>query len=143
MTMKAGLYYVGDLCYVVRKGDWDYVLEHILSHNEFPEGEFDSEGLGTRFASYDTQWGDGTYYDQVGREYSVDAGIIGCISMDYVNSKIEDGCNDMYLEGGQIVEFPENFITYKQGSKIVIGDVEIETDADYEEDDEGYEDETY
>ena len=137
MTMPAGKYYVGDLCYVLHDS-WNEVCDHIVSDHTRGDGEFVMED-GRRFASYGTKWGDGGYFDQYGREYSVDAGIIGCISVE----DIDDGQRALAEEvgarfGGQIIVFDKPFETSEIHGKIWIGEIWIDTDPSYEDLDEGY-----
>lgn len=142
MTMPAGKYYVGDLCYVMHP-EWDEACDLFFAgRNDHGcnDGEFTLKD-GRRFASFGTLWGDGTYYDQFGHSFGVDAGLIGCI-------KVEDIRDDTYsnlLDLGAIIEFKEPFEV--SGGKrsegwdgmIKIGFLEIATG--YEEEEEVYEDE--
>ena len=81
--MKAGTYYVGDLCYVLHER-WDEVCELIIEGNRCLDGEFNLKD-GTRFAIYGTAYGDGNYFDQNGKSYDVDAGSIGCVLLDNID----------------------------------------------------------
>lgn len=142
MTMPAGKYYVGDLCYVMHP-EWDEACDLFFAGRDdhgCNDGEFTLKD-GRRFASFGTLWGDGTYYDQFGHSFGVDAGLIGCI-------KVEDIRDDTYnnlLDLGAIIEFKEPFEV--SGGKrsegwdgmIKIGFLEIATG--YEEEEEVYEDE--
>jgi len=106
MTMPAGKYYVGDLCYVMHEC-WDEVcglfFEGRTDHG-CNEGEFNLKD-GRRFVSYNTKWGDGSYYDESGNEYGVDAGLIGCIRLDDI-----DFTNDQnQINGGNVIEFRTDF----------------------------------
>jgi hypothetical protein len=80
--MKAGEYYVGDLCYVFSEDQWSEVCSLMFPDNHHGE---DQEGVftlkdGTEFAIFGTLWGDGGYYDnQTTQEYCVDSGTIGCV----------------------------------------------------------------
>ena len=75
--MKAGKYYVGDLCYVL--GDrWTEVCDLIIVGHKCLDGEFELAD-GTKFAIYGTAYGDGHYLDQKGNGYPVDSGTIGCV----------------------------------------------------------------
>jgi len=130
MTMPAGKYYVGDLCYVI--GDeWQQVCSLIIQGEKLVDGEFELPD-GRKFAIYSTRWGDGEYYDQYGHTYSVDAGSIGCILM----SDIRANKYDNLLDLGAILEFTEPFETGSQGGQLKFGHVIIETDANYDEDEE-------
>jgi hypothetical protein len=120
--MKSGTYYIGDLCYVMH-GEWNEVCNLTIVGNKVLDGEFNLAD-GRRFATFTTQWGDGTYQDQQGREYSVDAGLIGCIALENIDLTNPDNS----VTGGQIVEFVQAFSTWSAGGEIRIGNVLIDTD---------------
>jgi hypothetical protein len=122
--MPAGKYWVGDLCYVLDH-EWDEVCDKMFSTPD-GSGEFQLND-GRKFAVYGTKWGDGSYEDNYGRIYHVDAGSIGIISakdIGYHNMK------EGPVSGGNLVDFPEPFATYggRKNGKIVFGPVTIETD---------------
>lgn len=129
MTMPAGRYYVGDLCYVMEDAEWDEFCAITISGFQTLDGEFEFED-GRRFASYGTAWGDGVYRSNIGTEHSVDAGLIGCIRIQDIRaSKYED------LESlGAIVDFDHEFDTTAHRGRLQFGHVVIETD-DVEADD--------
>ena len=137
MTMPAGKYYVGDLCYVLHDS-WDQFCDITIQHPKVLNGEFSFKD-GRRFATYCTKWGDGSYEDQFGRDYSVDAGLIGCISIE----DIDDGQRALAEAvgprfGGQIMEFAESFECYERDGKIHFGEIVIDTDPSYDDIEEGY-----
>ena len=119
--MKSGTYYIGDLCYVMHDR-WDEFCNLTIVGNKVLDGEFNLSD-GTRFATFTTQWGDGTYKDELGNEYPVDAGLIGCIRVEDIAP--EDLAN---LESGRVVEFVQAFSTWSAGGEIRIGNVLIDTD---------------
>ena len=129
MTMPAGKYYVGDLCYVMDHDDWHQVCARTIQGEKIVDGEFELSN-GRRFAIYGTAYGDGEYYDQYGHTYSVDAGSIGCILMSDIRA------NKYYnlLDLGAILEFAEPFETGSQGGQLKFGHVLIDTDPVYDED---------
>ena len=131
MTMPAGKYYVGDLCYVMDSDEWQQVCSIIIKDNQCLDGEFELSD-GRWFAIYGTAYGDGAYYDQYGHTYSVDAGSIGCILM----SDIRANKYDNLLDLGAILEFAEPFETGSQGGQIEVGHVIIDTDPACNEDEE-------
>ena len=133
--MRAGKYYVGDLCYVMNDV-WDEVVDLIFTKDGRPlNGEFNLKD-GRRFAIYTTAYGDGTYYDGEGGRYFVDAGVIGCIAMDNIDTSNER--ND--VDGGNVIVFKEDFNTSSDGENITFGNVTILTgDHDEEPADEEYE----
>jgi hypothetical protein len=127
--MKAGKYYIGDLCYVMHP-EWDEFCSLTINGHNVLDGEFNLKD-GRRFATFTTKWGDGTYKDEQGRSYGVDAGLIGCIAVDDITpSELEN------LKDGQVVEFVQDFSTFSAGGIIRIGSVCIDTDFEEEEDDD-------
>lgn len=127
--MKAGNYWVGDLCYVL-DDEWDEVCALTIEENECLTGEFELSD-GRRFAMYQTMYGDGTYSDQFGNKYSVDSGTIGCIFID----DIKPGT---ILIQGAVHAFPRNFETSCKDAVIRIGHVVIDTDEDIEPEIDGW-----
>ena len=125
--MKAGTYYVGDLCYVLHD-EWDEVCELIIKDGVCLDGEFTLKD-GRRFAMYGTAYGDGTYLDQSGNEYGVDAGSIGCILLSDINLDAEGN----FLTGGNIVPFESDFHTDEEDGRIMFGSLIIDTDPVYDE----------
>ena len=82
---------------------------------------------GRKFATLNTAYGDGCYFDQRRREYGVDAGGIGCIRVEDIDfvSPLEWGSNDM--EGGQVIEFQYDFSVWKENGVLHFGEVAIDT----------------
>jgi len=72
--LKPGKYYIGDICYVLRDDIYDDVWGKKYEYND---GVYKVEGI--EFAVAGTAYGDGTYEGSDGREYSVDAGVIGVV----------------------------------------------------------------
>jgi hypothetical protein len=125
--MKAGKYYIGDLCYVMHP-EWDEFCSLTISGNNVLDGEFNLKD-GRRFAIYNTMYGDGTYHDQQGKEYWVDSGSIGCILLDDIKlSNIQNN-----LRGGAIHKFDTSFYTGEMDGKIMFHKVSIDTDDMVEE----------
>ena len=127
----AGFYYVGDLCYYLQDDEWDV----LLTVSNIKDGIYRLPD-GRVFAWYGTAWGDGEYYDQYGRQYGVDSGTIGLIQV-----PPETGSP----RGGQVIEFRQPFTTNgtdedcrKSGQDGVIrfGPVKIDTNPEYEENEE-------
>jgi hypothetical protein len=131
--MRSGTYYVGDLCYVMHP-QWDEVCDLMFATggNSVLDGEFNLAN-GIRFSLHSTAYGDGTYQDQQGRDYPVDAGLIGCI-------RVEDVVDpEAWLAGMQTVEFDQTFeLQYDEGvikfvsvnGKVLLA---IDTDPVYDE----------
>lgn len=128
MTMPAGLYYIGDLCYVMHD-EWDEVCDILFADSEdniIPEGEFRLKD-GRRFALYSTAHGDGTFKDNEGNSYSVDAGGIGCIRIEDIRQTPEN-----FINGGVALTFLQPFETGSDGSTLTFGHISINTNPDYD-----------
>jgi len=131
--MQPGTYYIGDLCYVMH-GEWDEFCSLTIVGDKVLDGEFNLKD-GRRFATFTTKWGDGNYFDQNGKSYDVDAGLIGCIRL----ADIDLTNPENSVIGGNIVEFVQPFSTFSAGGEIRIGNVLINTDpAEVEEEEECY-----
>lgn len=131
--MPAGSYYVGDLCYVMNDEEWEQVCDLTINGNTCVSGEFTLPD-GRRFAMYNTAWGDGVYTDQTGNEYSVDSGSIGCIKFDDIKTKKYENIESL----GTIHEFDSDFDTMYGDGMIHIGHIAIDTDPDYDEEEDEY-----
>lgn len=108
--MRPGTYYVGDLCYVMHP-QWKEVCNLMFATDGggVLNGEFNLAN-GVRFAVSSTAYGDGTYQDRQGRNYPVDAGLIGCIRVEDVYDP------EWWLEGVNVIEFERPFqIVYDEG----------------------------
>ena len=132
MTMPAGRYYIGDLCYVMHN-EWTEFCELTMPNNQCLDGEFQLAD-GRRFATYGTAYGDGTYQSNISTSHSVDAGLIGCI-------RVEDIRDDTYEDIerlGAIVEFDAPFEVSEHHGSIRFGHVHIETAGSLETEDYEY-----
>lgn len=124
MTMPAGRYYIGDLCYVMHP-EWDECVELFFPPNgpaRGVEGEFTLRD-GRRFASFGTAYGDGTYSSNLCTVHLVDSGSIGCIRVD----DIRDDTNNNLQALGAIWEFKEPFEVSASAGVLRFGDIEIDT----------------
>ena len=140
MTMPAGTYYVGDLCYVLCEDrDWSSVCESMFSSeygNPTP-GEYTLPD-GRRYAIQGTAHGDGSYMDTInGGGYPVDSGTIGCI---LVSDLTDTDHPSFWIDGGNIIEFDAPFNVYASNGVIHFGNkVAIDTDpTDNFDDEEGF-----
>ena len=129
----AGAYYVGDLCYVIPDALWDDVCNLIIIDDQVLDGEFELKGQ--KFAIYSTAYGDGVYRDQLQREYPVDAGSIGCISVESLAALGADTSNVIENELGQIIEFDRSFTCYYDDGTIRFGQIAIATGDLYDDED--------
>ncbi len=109
--MRPGKYLVGDLCYVMHP-QWTEVCDLMFATDGSGvlDGEFNLAN-GVRFSVQSTAYGDGTYFDEEGRKYPVDAGLIGCIRVEDVQDP------ESWMEGMNEVEFAYPFtIMYDLGT---------------------------
>lgn len=131
MTMPAGWYYIGDLCYVMHD-EWNEVCDLFFppGPHDVPEvqGEFVLAD-GRRFASFGTAYGDGTYRSNIDTDHSVDSGSIGCILV----SDIRDTTYGNIERLGAVVNFDQPFEVSKDAGLLKFGHVMIETNAEYDE----------
>ncbi len=133
ISMPAGTYYVGDLCYVMDDDSWDEVcnLTFDTMSGESLEGGFTLSNQ-KPFVMFGTAYGDGEYNDQFGRKYPVDSGTIGCMLVVHAT---KDGLN-----GGQIIKFHEPFECSKKGGTLFFGPIIINTDDELDYDGEVFDD---
>lgn len=127
-VFPAGHYYIGDPCHLksmtepdsrwLRFVDWCYELDKNHSARIGKWGR-----PGRHIAVANTAYGDGTYLDNLGAKYKVDAGIIACLE-----SLDEPEANHCFTEPFEVdLETPSLFI---------FGDVTIDTrDSEPDEDD--------
>lgn len=124
--IPAGTYYLGDPCYAVPDSEWGSLLDSTDCFGN-PEG-FLSDG--TRVVAFGTYYGDGEYYDQFGRDYGVDAGLIGLIPW-----------NDAFAGvGGHKVEFDRDVFADEDHGILTFGNIVIDTVGSDDEEEEQDED---
>jgi hypothetical protein len=129
MTMPAGRYYIGDLCYVMHD-EWNEVCDLFFSASSFPgqaEGEFTLKD-GRRFASFGTAYGDGEYSSNIGTTHGVDSGSIGCIRVEDIRDTTYSDIERL----GAIVTFDQPFEVSNDHGLLKFGSVHIETAGSYE-----------
>ena len=92
VTLPAGDYYIGDLCYVLG----DKVYDGVFGGFDYDSGLYTETKSGLSFLVASTAYGDGLYVSNDGKEFGVDAGIIGICPVALMAK--DDG-------GGHIYEF--------------------------------------
>lgn len=137
--MKAGRYYIGDLCYVL-DGDKDHSIWDEVCDITFDvcgnsiDGEHQLKD-GRKFGMCRTMYGDGCYHSNTGVEHGVDSGTIGCILVDDIPLQNR---NELDMQRcGNIVVFDKDFEVYRTNDgRIVFGSYVVYTgdDDDYDED---------
>jgi hypothetical protein len=132
VTLQSGQYFIGDPCYAIPHDfDREYWGDALNT-----SGYFSKQGVyhinGFPFIGYYTYYGDGSYLGTDGHHYSVDSGLIGAVSMEFVKSII---FNYDYLHLGTVVDFSEPFECYAtDDGKIHIGHIMIDTNPSEEGD---------
>lgn len=130
VTLPAGQYYIGDLCYVIN--DNDNVWMKFLNESYWPlqsdticGGQIVLNGVFGFAAS--TAFGDGYFSDNEGIRYPVDAGMIGVIPLD--DEKMIEYVVTNHM--GNIVTFEEPFDCFRdEYGTFFVGDIEIVTGDD-------------
>jgi hypothetical protein len=117
-TLKAGKYYVGDPCYIFDKS-WDKIIQDtscFTNDIQFIEGEQVLIG--------GTAYGDGSYVDNNGFEYGVDAGVIGILPVSLFDlDRRYDGEKML----GNIITFDNDFEATIENGIFDFGDIHINT----------------
>lgn len=75
-------FYIGDICYVLD----DEIYSGVWGAAEYEDGEYTTPS-GHKFAVASTAYGDGSYNDQDGNEYGVDAGVIGIVPWELLETQ--------------------------------------------------------
>lgn len=125
MTMPAGKYYIGDLCYVMHD-EWDEFCSITIDGHDCKDGEF-TLADGRRFATYGTAYGDGCYPCTDGSQLGVDAGLIGCIRVEDISEQMTVA---QIKSVGTIVEFAQPFNTNEHKGIIQFGHILVDTAGD-------------
>lgn len=125
IKMKAGTYYIGDNCYVLDEKyleDFDWVDDFC---NYIDDGLVKVKGLDV--VTFGTMYGDGEYESNIGFDFPVDAGIIGCTP-----AELWKGVGEPF--GCLKVEFKEDFTCEENKGVLLFGHIVIDTaEEDYEE----------
>jgi len=131
MLESAKGFYIGDVCYVLG----DRVYHGVWGANGYEDGEWTDPETGLSFAVAGTAYGDGTYYDSCGNEFSVDAGVIGVVPLELVEKV--DG-----LELGLVLMGTTATFEAEGGRFIIcVGNECVEINTGEEEEEEWYSEE--
>lgn len=127
--MKAGLYWVGDPCYVLDKDNgWDW--GKVLDQTDYFSGDscvITAKEKVYQVCVYNTAHGDGVYFGSDGKDYSVDAGLIGIIPINALPSiKGKYGDGDA-VDNGHLKLFSEDFSCQNESGLMTFGDILIDT----------------
>lgn len=121
MEFPAGRYWIGDLCYVIRDEWKEFCAKVFGNHDQENVGKIElDDGTVTWF--HFTAYGDGTYFDQFGNMYGVDAGLIGIIAVHDIKDHSQN-----YIGGGNLHTFDAPFTVNYVDSTFYFDDVRIYT----------------
>lgn len=137
--MKAGEYYIGDLCYVMNDEEWSEMCDLFFEGQDnhgCNEGVFTLKD-GRVFACYNTNHGDGSYNTNIGGNCCVDSGSIGCILKSDIKTNKYDHIHDLGIFHTFDTDFETEFYMmeeydpeedYKYTDKVLcFGNVEVYT----------------
>jgi hypothetical protein len=93
-TLAPGKYYIGDLSYALD----DDIYHGVFGANDYEMGLYTENNSQLSFLIAETAYGDGVYEGSDGKEFSVDAGIIGICHEDLIE---QDG------DGGHMYTFQQ------------------------------------
>lgn len=129
MRLPAGSYFISDPCYIIRDEQYDRLLKETDYFGyQLPDrgNIFIDSVTKLPFAVFSTAYGDGSYFDESGFEYGVDAGCISCVPVAMV-----DGHPDSYAYIN-LVTFDSPFEVGYNNGVIKFGHIIIETSPSYE-----------
>ena len=125
ILMPAGQYYIGDLCYVLKK-EWDECCDLFFAGRNDSgcnEGKFTLKD-GRTFVNFNTAYGDGYYHTSADQGLGVDSGSIGCI---LVSDLSVEQTPEHMAKCGILVTFPEDFYCYSDRGDMTFGRVDVLT----------------
>jgi hypothetical protein len=110
-TLPAGRYFIGDLCYAMKKS----IYQGVFGDTGYASGHY--KIVAGEFMVGRTAYGDGSYMGSNDFEYGVDAAIIGIASMSVCNPEEEvyGGTLHTFTEPVECV-FRNGLFTFKSGS---------------------------
>lgn len=125
-------FYVGDICYALD----DIIYHGVWGKADYTDGKYTEPAGGMQFAVAGTAYGDGEYYDQFGRQYGVDAGVIGIVPCELVKPEYTNGGQIFEGAGEAIFEADDGVfnITLPNGKNVYINTCCDEDDEEYYED---------
>lgn len=134
ITSEKG-FYIGDLCYALN----DKTYDEVWGGANYEDGVYEVPGTDRSFAVAGTAYGDGTYEDDYGREYSVDAGNISLVPRELADDLT--GGHYFDVPGTAAFEAERGYfkITLPNGLQIHIDTRAYEEDDSWDEDDDEWE----
>lgn len=130
--LPAGEYFIGDPYYSIKDSEWDDFVDNL-------DDDLDKiqSYKNCVFCSINTQYGDGTYLDNLSRKFGVDSGMIAALPRALIDE--QDAHKEYSSESsvGHWVTFDEPVKCGIENGVIYFGNLTIETDDyDYEQEQE-------
>lgn len=97
----------------------------LLESSDFFDGSPVGQANGTQVLAFGTAWGDGTYNDQHGNSYPVDAGLIGLTPIALAQQHPDFSTLERL---GRIVDFESPTTCTKEAGVLTFGKYAIDTD---------------
>jgi hypothetical protein len=142
VEVPAGWYFVGDPGYFIPTDAWMGWLDAADSAIPSRDHVLAANVDGLLAVGVSTAHGDGVYRDQEGREYGVDAGLIGVVpeavaeaATDSTYASFKANGKDADALGlGRVIEFECPFTARYEDGVVVLGSLRIDTTDDADED---------
>lgn len=125
--IKPGTYILGDPCYSFEYDDWSAICDQTNCFENFTNTIYD----GRYVLAFSTAYGDGSYRGTNGVEYGVDSGLIGLVEFDETKHAYDIERDDMSL-----ITFKQETLVRNENGVMTFGDVVIDTDPQYTNEDE-------
>lgn len=122
--VPAGHYVLGDPCYAVPDNLWSELLE---SCDCFEDSAVGHAG-GHNVLAFSTAYGDGEYYDDDGRGFGVDAGLIGLVPVAMMTEKEKQGIAGHNLS--HYVSFSDSVECWAEDGVLHFGETTIDTNGE-------------
>lgn len=123
VIVPKGTYYLGDPCYSVPDELWDELLQDSDYFNK-PSGTV----AGHTVYAFGTKYGDGVYQDKRGREYPVDAGLIGLVPEALATKEMP-----LDLDFAHLIRFDHPTICSDNDGVLKFGHIIIDTNDEEDE----------
>lgn len=122
VTLPPGRYFVGDPCYVIPDAQWSDFCDIVFASPSYTIAVFRDQLM---FAG-GTAFGDGTYLDQNGHEYGVDAGMLGIVPEALWDAIPMEEMQRL----GNVVTFDNSFVASWDQGQFSFGNIFINTRDD-------------
>lgn len=131
--LEKGTYYIGDPCYVFNES-WENVLHETQHFNEANDHVLIN---GYKVVGGSTAYGDGKYFDNTGKSYYVDAGLIAILPVALLSIDNKTSIEEVEKSDGMhIVTFENDFTAETDNGVFYFGYIVIDTKGTDEDDED-------